>query len=509
METITAFEKSCVASLAKRMDELESFLLFRALQSGHTALFEMEEREFLSLLSLDTPTPSSKKLYSEFKDRVKNGGIAFPRFRHMERLIAEEIGRRIQEPFLQDAPRVDQERVNGQQREAIEAAIRSPIFFLTGGPGTGKTYTAGLYLKRLLACRASSSLPLQVVLLAPTGKAAKTLEKSIRRALLHEDEGKISLSFMTLHAFLKRSHSLRADVALIDESSMIDCELFYLFLTEARNIPRLFFLGDPGQLPPVEAGQPFSDIVGVLLKRKDAHMYRLTTCERTEACSLLDFAYAVQRGERIDESLFTKEVQFIEADSRDSWKKCEQHWLKEVFSPWQEPLRTIEEAECLSTSSVLLTPERKGAAGSEQIIHRASRVLPLLQNLYAPLLSTKNSYELEVMNGEIGLLKRGKGHLEEVFFETRKVPLVLLEQWQMAYAMTVHKSQGSEFDRVHLLLPKSAILSRKLLYTAATRARKVLYLYGTKEMIQKAIATSQERMTFLSHDLDRFLIKST
>lgn len=516
MEGVDAFEKSCIDSLQDTFSPIESMVLFRALQRGDTVVSEMPEEDFLELLSLESATSWSTEAYATFRARVQEGVLAFPRFLAMEQYIAQEVARRLSVPGSTSSFFGEQEKLNEQQKEALKRALTSPIFFLTGGPGTGKTYTVGMYLKLFLRQSKPSRRPLKVLLLAPTGKAVKALEHSIRRALDLKkecDESLVEIHAMTLHAFLIRNGSRKIDLALIDESSMIDTELFYRFLKAVDESTCLLFLGDKDQLPPIEPGQPFADIVHILEKRKDPHVYRLTLCERTDAVELLKFSRAVCEGNDFDPLLFGGEVQFFQADSVSScsasfWQECETRWLERICRPWVDPTLTKEEALSLSTNRVLLTPERQGLSGSDEIIRRAGKRLALKESVYAPVLATKNSYELEVMNGEIGLLERTPKGLDAVFFGDRKVPLVLLEQWQLAYAMTVHKSQGSEFQEVHLLLPPTSTFSRKLLYTAATRARKALYIYGTQETIQKAISLQKERMTALRDLFDRILIKA-
>lgn len=493
----TPFEHTLLGLCQEKLPPLYMALLWRALERGDTALFEMEEIEFLSLLSLEKPTEKSKKAYLLFLEAVHSKPLFFRRFYEMEKAIAESIQARL---AIEDVPSVNPlslEKLNNKQQEAVFSLLSSHIFFLTGGPGTGKTYTAGQCMKVYLDQSRKKS-PLKVLLLAPTGKAVQALERSMLSSLQEGGrDGEAFLQAMTLHAFLLNEAPWQADLLFVDESSMIDTELMYFFLKKVPLSTRLFFLGDAEQLPPIEPGQPFADLVHLLEQKRDRHVCRLVLCERTESRDLVLFAEQLRDGKLVDPSSFGPSIHWHEASLSSSWHEAEESWQKAVFLPWQDPSLTEEQAKRLICQRVVLTAERKGMAGCQELMSRAEKKLLLSKGTFAPLLVLKNNYRLRVMNGEIGLIqRRGEGQ-DSVDFQKHTIPLLLLDRWQYAYAMTVHKSQGSEFQEVHLVLPPSSLLSRKVLYTAATRAKKSIHLYGSVSTLHKAISQTQKRMTLL------------
>jgi exodeoxyribonuclease V alpha subunit len=479
-------------------------LLLRSLERGDTALFcDLSPERLLELISGDQEAfPFVQKNFH--KCFLNEGFHAFPRWAHMEEYIAQEVTKRLFS-HRRISPILVGERINDQQKVAIEEALASTLFFLTGGPGTGKTHTAGIYLKQKILLK---NTPLKVLLLAPTGKAMKTLEKSIYRAL---KDDKASIEAMTIHAFLMRRREERpfiADSVIIDEASMIDTKLMYDLLLSIDRTTPILFIGDADQLPPIEPGQPFCDIVHVIEEKKLPFVSRLTICERTDSRAIVSFARSVLMGEQVDLQRFGKEIQFLETDSSKGWQRAEQQWLKEIFNPWTSSNLSLSSAQCLIQERVLLTAEKKGGLGSRLLTSRAEQILSLKNASFCPILSTKNSYDLGVMNGEAGVLDTSL-FPEVVYFHERSLPLVLLERWEKAYALTVHKSQGSEFQEVHILVPSSKTFSRKLLYTAITRARRKVVLYGTEASLQQAIGCQEERMTSLPFFLKKALSESS
>ena len=497
---LTSLEKSLLSENLQGEDPFFFILMLRALARGDTAL--LPDCSSDKLLELTTCQPLELPLYQDyFHTRLqKNAVKAFPQWAHMEERIAREIVERLSIPVTKASFHL-QEKLNKEQKQAVERALSSSLFFLTGGPGTGKTHTAGVYLKEKIAL---SQGPLEVFLLAPTGKAMKTLEKSIQRAL--GDVSHHTIESMTIHALLRRrqrERPLKADLVLIDEASMIDTKLMYdLLLSIDRSTP-LLFIGDADQLPPVEPGQPFCDIVRVLEEQKLPFVQRLTLCERTDSKEIVECARLVLLGERINFSEFHKEIEFREADSPDAWKKAESLWQRDIFVPWTHA-SSLDGSEKLIAERVLLTAEKKASLGSNVLIARAETSLPLHEACFAPVLVAKNSYDLGVMNGDMGLWDR-RAYPEAVHCQGRSFPLVLLERWEKAYALTVHKSQGSEFHEVHILVPPMTTLSRKMLYTAITRARRKVVLYGSSSSLASAIARREERMTSLPISLKKAL----
>ena len=365
-----------------------------------------------------------------------------------------------------------------EQKTAVEVGCRSLVFILTGGPGTGKTYTAGRLLSTLLKSLNSSTAQYnQIALAAPTGKAALTLEKAFASYI----PGGLAKA-KTLHALLgvkkdgsypERRTTLPYDIILVDEASMIDIELMSHLLSSIKSGARLILMGDSFQLPPVEGAPIFPALAKQHLDK--AH---LTKCLRAETVELVSFAEAILKGQSFQES---ESIQFLKQN--DSLESV----LLSHLNRFPKNLKsdaTPEEWLAAFQKFRILTPLKVGKAGSIAINRFVAKHL---KERAIPLMITANDYRMELFNGEIGVLITEGREIPEFFSESdyvffasgKKIPALLLPSYELAYAMTVHKSQGSEFDEVLLLLPETATpVSVPLLYTAVTRARKKITLWG-------------------------------
>lgn len=374
-----------------------------------------------------------------------------------------------------ETPPIDQMRFQEQlanlstltpeQKLSVEMACQSTPFILTGGPGTGKTFTAGKILQTLLASLPPHSL--RIVVAAPTGKAALHLEKTLK-GITNEP-----IEAMTLHRLIHQSSSvLPYDLYLIDESSMIDLELMAKWLPKVKSSARVIMLGDPHQLPPVECGSLFTELC-----LTHPHQVKLTRCLRAELAELVHCAEELLRSST-----------FIPSSAV--------HVHESVSHPesiWENYLEAFPASASMISSDLfvafdrfrILSPLRKGAFGIEKINrYFVSKLFARHREGYFPLpvMLTKNDQNLKIFNGETGVLLISHSPFAPLtpddlvyFSDGRVIPALLLPGFEYAYAMTVHKSQGSEFDEVLLFLGNDPLSKkRELLYTAATRARKKL-----------------------------------
>lgn len=357
-----------------------------------------------------------------------------------------------------------------EQLQAILLASSSQILILTGGPGTGKTFTAGRILSALSNCLPEAYNSDHIAIAAPTGKAALNLQASLRKNL-GESPQLASLKSKTLHALLGvRSEQpmdeipyLPYSLILVDEASMIDVELMAILLRSIKSGAKLILIGDPYQLPPVEGPAIFPD-----LALRHSATVMLTRCLRAEMQELVQLAEQVKATGKLP-----AHVKRLDNHPLDAL--IDQHLS---FFPRHFPQKTSSEAMLAAFQRFcILTPLRKGPLGSEAL-NRA--ILQRLQNVQAiPIMITANDYRFNLFNGEIGILitqqKKFQGQFNKEdyvhFSGGRSLPALLLPRFELAYAMTVHKSQGSEFDELLLLLPNENI-TKPLLYTAVTRARR-------------------------------------
>ncbi|MBR6743695.1 MAG: ATP-dependent RecD-like DNA helicase [Clostridia bacterium] len=398
-------------------------------------------------------------------------------------------------------------RYEGLQKKAIMEAVRNAVFVLTGGPGTGKTTVVRAIL------RIFESMGLNIALATPTGRAAKRLSeasgreaKTIHRMLemdYRADEGPV----------FRRDESslLDEDVIIVDEASMIDLYLMEALLRAMRPGTRLILIGDANQLPPVGAGSIFKDII--LGERFS--MVELTHIFRQARESLIvTNAHTVNRGEHIDLSKKDGDFFFLPSESDEQTASI---------------IRTLCKTRLPRAYGVsvydgiqVITPSRKGQNGTEMLNS-------VLQSAINPseygkkekafrdmtyregdkVMQTRNNYDIAwqkngaegfgIYNGDIGIIRKIDVIAQSmtIDFDGRMAnyDFSMTEELELAYAITVHKSQGSEYPIVVIPLyrytPK--LLTRNLFYTAITRAQQMVILVGNGEVAQ--MMTDNNRQT--------------
>lgn len=391
-----------------------------------------------------------------------------------------------------------------EQAEVLFQAIKNPLFCIWGGPGTGKTHTAGIFLTVLLQSLVEiDGTKLKIAIAAPTGKATNNLAKSIQRAFGSQE---VQVDIKTLHSILQirepgqrregeQSSFLPYDLMVVDESSMIDASLCAKLLSRLADGSRLLFLGDPAQLPPVEPGDPFCGFV----KTQGASVGRLYTSRRTELRTILDLAALVNEGKEEEAMAFLA----IRQGSVDgvSFRHFEEtafasyltQYAQGLYSGFESSM-SQEQQFAQGFKKQMLSPLKTGPLGTQEInarIHKEAVLQAKKHSVFCfePIVITKNDYQLALSNGQIGLACSE----DDVIFEStdrlpRVLPRVLLSSYEQAYCLSVHKSQGSEFDFVVLLLPPgSESFGRKMLYTAITRARKHLEIWASEDVIRSII----------------------
>ncbi|MBM4267535.1 MAG: exodeoxyribonuclease V subunit alpha, partial [Deltaproteobacteria bacterium] len=406
------------------------------------------------------------------------------------------------------------------QRRAAEAALELPLAVISGGAGTGKTTVVACVL-RLLAAQPKKGPPLRVRLAAPTGKAANRLKEQIRDYRGRIDpEGAIEAVLReepaTLHRLLGgapglsrfRHHAanpLAVDVLIVDETSMVDLALMARVVDALPAHARLVLIGDEDQLPPVEVGSVFGEICaglpGATIRLDRSWRFREESGIGALAESVRSGQPARRPAEPIDSSepvaASPEDLAWIEPGPRDEPSDAMLARVDEGLAAYLEAVRaggSPEEILKAFQRFRVLCVRRDGAAGvvtlNEAIETRLRRRgrLESGSGWYAgrPVMVTRNDYGLRLWNGEVGVTLRGEDGALEVHFEgnggeTRRFAPGRLTHVETAFALTVHKSQGSEFEDVLLVLPStpSRLMTRELLYTAVTRARARLAIVGS------------------------------
>ena len=386
-----------------------------------------------------------------------------------------------------------------RQTAAIRSAAGKGLLLITGGPGTGKT----TILNGILSLY--GQMGLRCVLAAPTGRAAKRLTEvtgeeasTIHRLLeasIDQNTGKM--------CFVKdESNPLKADAVIVDEMSMVDIQLLYSLMKAIAPGKRLILVGDPDQLPPVGPGFPFSD----MLRSERLPAVRLTEIFRQAQESLIVMnAHRVNRGEMPDLRSRKSDFFFLPCRSEQEVSQI----ITDLCTR-----RLPQNMGILSDQIQVLSPTRKGGVGTGNL----NKLLQASLNPAAPtkkerqigefsfregdrVMQIRNNYDIMwkkcdgsavgagIFNGDIGIVKSIDPGMEQltVLFDDREVDYDFeqLHELEPAYAMTVHKSQGSEYRCVILSAWNGSqyLLNRSVLYTAITRARELLIIVGRAETV--------------------------
>ena len=425
-----------------------------------------------------------------------------------------------------------------RQADAARLALRRALLLVTGGPGTGKTTTITRLLMLLVAQarHAGASTP-RIAMAAPTGRAADRMAQSVRGAIDRLRGAGVDRSLLealpreasTLHRLLgtipgsprfrhDAAHPLPLDIVVVDEASMVDLPLMCKLAEAVADGARLLLLGDPDQLPSVEAGDVLSGIVaaadGGALAGHRVHLQR--GYRQAEGFELAPLTAAVREGDAgvVLDILRDRPgagVHFHE-DLEDPLAGAPRdrllaHWRTLAAAP------SPADALALAGHLRLLTALRTGPQGTQALNARIEEALagahrdPYFQGRL--LLVTENSYRHHLFNGDIGVcLRDGDGAMLAWYpgqgaGDARAFHPASLPAHEGAFAMTVHKAQGSEFDSVWLLLPRTLnrVLSRELLYTALTRARRELHVCASADVLRETLGRRVQRVSGLARRL--------
>jgi len=415
------------------------------------------------------------------------------------------------------------------QKRAITTALQRKLCIISGGPGTGKT-TLLVTIIRLFLARYGSDL--RIGLAAPTGKAAMRMNESIRAQLGSLDlPESIARAFPgdaeTLHRLLGMSrftavpryhaaNPLPYDVVVVDEASMVDLAMMWRLVSALKPDSRLILVGDRDQLASVESGAVLADCIDSLPENvaELTRTYRFNT-------TIAELAGAIKNGDG-DEAWAR-----ITAPGPDAVAHGDRNWLNDIAARCERFVRNVRKTadtdgypELFSRFGeyMVLCAVRGGRYGMREINRRIEMMLaekglaPADGSWYAgkPVMVTANDHRLELFNGDIGLclpdpdadgelrvwFARGSGTL-------RRYPIARIPMAETAWAMTIHKSQGSEFEHVVVVLPEedSRVLCRELLYTAVTRAGKKLTMVMNEDVCRNCASRRTIRHSGLAQRL--------
>ncbi len=406
------------------------------------------------------------------------------------------------------------------QLQAVAGAVENGLLILTGGPGTGKTTTINTIIRYF------EEAGMEILLAAPTGRAAKRMTeatgmeaKTIHR-LLEITGAPDDRNTSGMHFERNEENPLEADVIIIDEMSMVDIYLLHSLLKAVTVGTRLILVGDVNQLPSVGPGNVLRDMI----ESGCFHVVKLTRIFRQASQSdIVVNAHRINGGEKIDLAKRSRDFLFIRRDHPDAI-------ISAMITLVREKLPGYVNAHPFDIQ--IMTPMRKGALGVDRlngilqqylnppdgkkaekesggIIYREGDKVMQIRNNYQIQWETRSKYGipmetgLGVFNGDMGVIREINSFAETMtveFDEGRMVEYSFkqLEELELAYAITIHKSQGSEYPAVVIPVHSGPrmLMTRNLIYTAVTRARKCVCLVGVPETFQAMVDNGMEQRRY-------------
>jgi len=445
-------------------------------------------------------------------------------------------------PFIIDGQRLYLARALAEEQDIASVLIRDScrqVHVLLGGPGTGKTTKIAQDLvERFSSLSAKESWP-RLGLAAPTGKAASRMTDVLRHRCLELGASSSVIAAVTaepartVHKLLDynpsrvqpfRYHAgnrLPYDMVIVDEASMLSSSLMYHLLTALADDAEVILVGDPDQLASVDAGTVLGDIAGFRSERYKKHplhnkIAELTTVHRAkDAPGIKALAESIRAG---DVSRTRAVLEAVHADVQ---------WIEPTNGPAVEGLvaEIVDHAKCLQSVAKnrdldntlaiqqelqVLCAHREGFSGVTQWNARVEAKLGITQAMPwyigQPIMITRNCRSLALFNGDVGVIVASSSmnnHFEAIFGQpgqTVRVPVSRLEDVATVHALTIHKSQGSEYQHAVVVLPEhfSRIVTRELVYTAVTRAIKKVTLVCPQNVLEAAVKKPIRRATGLA-----------
>lgn len=457
-------------------------------------------------LVLDTDGCLYLSKYYDFQERLVQ--VLADRIRSRPQALAPAF---VRSQIHRHFSRKDSEHTR-PQRQAVATALQFGFTVISGGPGTGKTYITRIIRDILEAHALAFGLPAPRFLsLAPTGRAASRLKDG---ATIHS----VLIPRKDRPGFVHgKHHPLPADVVIIDEASMIDLALMTRLMEAIPVSARVILLGDADQLSPVQAGAVFSEIC-----RADVMaplVVSLTYNFRSRGKTGIDNLATAIRNNDVDETArILMDGQYpdlvFEPPEKDDPAMLESH-IRSGYGPFMQQPDMGGALDAMDRFRILCA-HNTGEFGTLQINHVCEKVLRTKdhsvirdRSVKQLIMITTNDYETGLFNGDTGVVLQEKGILTAGFRMEdgmiRKFGVMDLPSHEPAFGMTIHKSQGSEFETVLILIPDrvSRVVTRQLLYTGITRARKKAVIRGALQVIREAMSRPPEQTCRVSDRLAR------
>ncbi|ADY83854.1 exonuclease V, alpha subunit [Acinetobacter pittii PHEA-2] len=540
-------------------------LIEASLQGDSCIDISSEQIAALGQLAISADQATSKVAPCVYDEQ----GLALYRYWHLEQRLAEQICR-LKQQLIQPVSCDDYLDLltDAHQQAALQMVARQSLSIITGGPGTGKTYT----LARIIAVLSQAIPHIRVAMAAPTGKAAQRMQEALQNSFNDPkllESGLVSEELrnqgtQTIHRLLGMGHSqtprfnqkqpLPYDVIVVDEASMLDLNLATLLFEAVPESCRIILLGDANQLASVDVGAVLADLQQI--QALADNRVQLQTSRRFAEGALIGqvakFIQAQSYQQDHVEVLQRFEVDIVQVSElkpillqRDMPDVVQLEYLPEGnhaeveiyyqklmlgFQGYVKSLKNYlkEERSIEQIQNVvkafddyrILTAVRHGPFGLQQLNQYAQRWIQQQLSIVTlggwyvgrPVMMTYNDYQLGISNGDIGLCfeHRTQPQQFEVYFPSLNKWVAanrLPKSIQSAFALTIHKSQGSEFTHTAVVLDQAAknLLSQELIYTAITRAKKVVSLLVHQEALLQAFTVRTTRKSGLVQKVNRLV----
>lgn len=480
-------------SYVRIINGLKYMIMQKESEGSTFCYFDDIRKETLDFLKVDSETfdifldnELSLGFDSQFvkeEDRIYRRVIYFTE-KKLGKMLSERIRFKDNEVGINVINYLAKTSLSDQQKSAVVNVLTKKISILTGGPGTGKTTTINE------VCNCLDMMHKKYMLCAPTGRAAKRMKestgrdaKTLHRLLEYKVMGNIS------YFARNEKYQLFTDYVIVDESSMVDVYLFNSLLKALKPTTSIIFVGDIDQLPSVSMGSILID----MKESEKVPVYELTEVFRqSKESTIVRNAYHIKDGSALEtgEDFIFKKI--------SSYEDIKNYFNKDNIMQ-------------------ILCPMRVGDMGTKRIneLIQSIKVYKNNKKVYHggfiykegdKVIQTSNDYNKEIYNGEIGIVKEIKNDEITIFYENNDIQEISYKYSQLyeiepAYAVTIHKSQGSETDELVIIIDgNEEFLSKELIYTAVTRAKKKITILSTKDIsFFENLKTSSKRLTNLAN----------
>ncbi|RLA06909.1 MAG: exodeoxyribonuclease V subunit alpha [Gammaproteobacteria bacterium] len=410
--------------------------------------------------------------------------------------------------------------------EDIKTSLKYNFSVINGGPGSGKT----TIVLKILTALLQQNDNLKIALAAPTGKAADRLKQSIDNNPEYKNLNENNKNWQdpkTIHRLLKQdkikggyrynqNKQLPYDLIIVDEASMVSLSMMFALFVAIKKTSKIILIGDYNQLEAVEAGDVFASVCGTGYTNSPEIAKHITQLTESYRFKIDGGIYNVLQSinnnnpkKALDDFILNpkyKDITLIEPDAdenEDTMNRALDCFLENYkHSPKNitEALGNLKKISCLATTNKTVDDFNQLA---QQKIQKLSNITTNIYN-GKPLMITQNDYNLNVFNGDCGVLwQNDNGSYKLHLSDEQEIDFNQLKNYKTAYAITTHKSQGSEYDKIIMLLPAkyNKILSLQLIYTAISRAKKNVVIIGTRDIFIKACNNKTTRTGYLNHRL--------